>query len=46
MHTDEIGLTHQFFSVFVRVQNLASFVKDSTMKMSSDRDKKGEASLV
>ena len=31
MPTDEIRLTYQCFSVFVRVQNLASFVKDSTL---------------
>jgi hypothetical protein len=30
MHTDETELIYQCFSVFVRVQNLASFVKDST----------------
>ncbi|MDH4138618.1 MAG: recombinase family protein, partial [Anaerolineae bacterium] len=30
MHTDEIRLTYPCFSVFVRVQNLALFVKDST----------------
>jgi len=28
MHTDEIRLTYPCFSVFIRVQNLASFVKD------------------
>jgi hypothetical protein len=30
MHTDETELIYQCFSVFVCVQNIASFVKDST----------------